>query len=137
MMASAPEEVTGWDWLGVAVIALCGALCAFLEVLLVPLYIGSVIFPVAVVLALVSNAVLPRLARALVPSTAAALAPFLAWLIVVLGFGVVSRPEGDVILPGAPSSLEFVAYGVLLGGALSGTVTVVWLTPRPVRPTLR
>jgi hypothetical protein len=125
---------SGWDWLGVAVLAACGLLAGLLEALLVPLYIGATIFPVAVVLALVSNVVLPRLAHTLVPSTLAALLPFLAWLVVVIGFGVVARPEGDVILPGAPGSLEFVTYGVLLGGAVAGTATVVWLAG-PVRPT--
>jgi hypothetical protein len=123
------REVSGWSWAGVALLAACGALAGLLESLLVPLYWGSVIFPIAVVLAVVSNVVLPRLARALVPTTGAALAPFLGWLIVVVAFGVVSRPEGDVILPGAPGSLEFVTYGLLLGGALAGTVTVVWISP--------
>lgn len=127
--ASPAPDVNGWDRAGVVLLAVCGALAGLLESLLVPLYWGSVIFPLAVVLAVVGNVVLPRLARALVPATGAALAPFLGWLIVVVGFGVVSRPEGDVILPGAPNSLEFVTYGLLLGGALAGTVTVVWISP--------
>lgn len=127
--AATEHEVTGWDWAGVLLLAACGALAGLLESLLVPLYWGSVIFPVAVVLAIAGNVVMPRLARALVPTTGAALAPFLGWLVVVVGFGVVSRPEGDVILPGAPGSLEFVTYGLLLGGALAGTVTVVWISP--------
>jgi hypothetical protein len=125
----ADEDVTGWDRLGVVVLAACGALAGLIESLLVPLYWGSVIFPVAIVMAVVSNVALPRLARALVPRTGAALAPFVGWLIVVVGFGVVSRPEGDVILPGSPNTLEFVTYGLLLGGALAGTVTVVWISP--------
>jgi hypothetical protein len=29
--------------------------------------------------------------------------------------------------------LEFVTYGVLLGGALAGTATVVWLSPPPTK----
>lgn len=123
------DEITGWDWLGVALLTVCGALAGLLESLLVPLYWGSVIFPIAIVLALVSNVVLPRLASSLVPRTSAVLAPFAGWLIVVVGFGVVSRPEGDVILPGAPGNLEFVTYGVLLGGALAGTMTVVLASP--------
>jgi hypothetical protein len=127
--ASSEQQVTGWDWAGVALLAACGALAGLLESLLVPLYWGSVIFPIAVVLSIAGNIAFPRLARALVPSTGAALAPFLGWLIVVVAFGVVSRPEGDVILPGAPGSLEFVTYGLLLGGALAGTVTVVWISP--------
>jgi hypothetical protein len=120
------------DWLGVALIALCGALAAVIEALLVPLYIGSVVAPVAAVLALASNILLPRMARALVPSTLAAVAPFLTWLVVMIGFGVLTRPEGDVILPGAPAGAEYVTYVVLLGGALAGTVTIVLLTPPPV-----
>lgn len=123
------------DWLarsGVAVLALCGGLSAVLEALLVPLYIGSVVMPVAVVLALTGNVALPRLARALVPSTAAALAPFAVWLIVMVVFGVLARPEGDVVLPASPTSVALVTYGALLGGALVGTVTVVWLTPPPL-----
>ncbi|MDT4911929.1 MAG: hypothetical protein QOC66_1057 [Pseudonocardiales bacterium] len=123
----------GWlDWLGVAVLTICGGLAALLEALLVPLYVGSVIVPIAVVLALAGNILLPRLARSLVPTTPAALAPFAAWLIVMVAFGVLGRPEGDVILPGSPAAAQYVTYGALLGGALVGTVTVVWLTPPPV-----
>jgi hypothetical protein len=123
------DEITGWDWLGVALLTVCGGLAAVLESLLVPLYWGSVIFPIAIVLALASNVVFPRLASSLIPRTSAVLAPFAGWLVVVVGFGVLSRPEGDVILPGAPGKLEFVTYGVLLGGALAGTMTVVLASP--------
>ena len=42
------------DWGGVAVLCLCGALAALLEALLVPLYAGSVLVPIAVVLAVAS-----------------------------------------------------------------------------------
>jgi hypothetical protein len=127
------ERSTSWlDWAGVALLTLCGAFAALLEALLVPLYAGSVVFPVAIVMALVGNVALPRLARSLVPSTPAALAPFAAWLIVMIGFGVLSRPEGDVILPGSPAAAQFVTYAVLLGGALTGTITMVALSPPPV-----
>jgi hypothetical protein len=102
-----------------------------LESLLVPLYVGSLIAPVAVVLALASNVALPWLANTLVQSAPARLAPFLTWLIVMVGFGVLARPEGDVILPGSPSDVVWVTYAALLGGALVGTVTMVWLAPPP------
>ena len=131
-MNAADGSAPSWlDWAGVLVIALCGVLAAFLEALLVPLYLGSVIFPVAVLFSLVSNAGLPRLSRALVPRTAAAIAPFLTWLAVMIFFGVLARPEGDVILPGAPTGAELVTYGVLLGGAIVGTVTIVQTSPPP------
>jgi hypothetical protein len=129
---SPPEpSLSALDWLGLLLVALSGALAALIETLLVPVYAGSAVVPVAVVLSLASNALLPRLGRAVVPRTFGALAPFLTWLIVVIGFGVLSRPEGDVILPGAPNAVEYVVYGVLLGGALVGTVTIVMLTPSP------
>jgi hypothetical protein len=52
----------------------------------------------------------------------------------MIGFGVMARPEGDVILPGAPGTVEAVVYGVLLGGALAGTVSVVTSAPPPPPP---
>jgi hypothetical protein len=126
------DDVNGWDWLAVALLAGCGVLAGLLETLLVPLYLGAVVFPVAVVLALATNVLLPWLARAAVPRTSAVLAPFAGWVLAVLGFGSIGRPEGDVILPGSPSSLEYVTYGVIIGGFLAGVATVVWLTsPRP------
>jgi hypothetical protein len=131
-IAPTAPTAPGWvDWAGVVLIAACGALAAVLESLLVPLFVGSVIAPVAVVLALASNVVLPRLADTLVQSAPARLAPFLTWLVVMVGFGVLARPEGDVILPGSPSNVVWVTYAVLLGGALVGTVTMVWLAPPP------
>ena len=123
-------EAGALDWAGVVVLTLCGALAALLESLLVPLYLGSAIFPIAIVFSLVSNVALPRLALFLVPRMAAALGPFLGWLVVVVGFGAIGRPEGDVILPGAPGSLSLVTYGVLLGGAFAGVATVVWFSPK-------
>ncbi len=124
-----PEhDVNGWDWLGVALLIGCGLLSGLLETLLVPLYLGSTVFPVAIVMALVGNVVLPYLAHALVPRAMAAVAPILAWLIAVVGFGGTGRPEGDVILPGSPSSLQFVTYGVIIGGFAAGAAAVIWLT---------
>jgi hypothetical protein len=119
------------DWAGVVLVCLVAALAAILEALYVPFYIGTTIAPFAVLAALISNAVLPRMARSLVPTTVAAALPFVAWLVVMIGFGVMARPEGDVILPGAPGTVEAVVYGVLLGGALAGTVSVMTSAPPP------
>jgi hypothetical protein len=126
-----PTQPGALDWAGVALLTLTGALAGLVETLLVPLYAGSVVAPVSVLLAIASNIALPRLARALVPRTAAALAPFAGWLVVVILFGVLARPEGDVVLPGAPAALQYVTYGVVFGGALAGTATLVMMTPPP------
>ncbi len=118
-------------WLGVVLLALVAGLFGLLETLLVPLYAGSTAVPVAVLLAVLSNILLPRMARTLVPTTPAAAVPLFAWLVVVIGFGVLARPEGDIILPGG--SLQWVTYGVVLGGALAGTVSVVLSGPPAAR----
>jgi hypothetical protein len=120
------------NWTGVVLVAACAALAGLLELFLVPLYTGSTLVPIAVLMALASNAGLPRLSRAIVPSTAAAAAPFAAWLVVVVWIGLTTRPEGDVVLPGG-GGLQWVGYGVLLGGALAGTVTLVLSAPAPQR----
>lgn len=129
MSRPAPPGVL--DWAGVVLVTLSGALSAFIETLLVPLYVGSVIAPVSVVLALVGNVGLPRMAHVLVPRTAVALLPFLGWLAVIVGFGVLTRPEGDVILPGSPTAAEFVTYALLGVGVIAGTATIVALAPPP------
>ncbi len=118
------DDSAVWAWLGVALLCGCAVLSGVLELFLVPLYAGSVLVPIAVVAAVASNVALPRLARALVATTAATVLPFLFWLLAVIVVGLLPRPEGDVVLPGG-GALQLVAYGVLLGGALAGTVTVV------------
>lgn len=133
-MTAPPEEqrpAGALEWAGVALLCVCGVLAAIIEALLVPLYAGSVVVPIAVVAALVTNVAFPRMARALVPSTTAAVLPFVAWLIVIVVFGIVARPEGDVILPGGTGAVHWVSYGVMLGGALAGTVTVIVSAPPP------
>jgi hypothetical protein len=124
-LARAIDDRTAWAWVGVAVLCGCALLAALLALFLVPVYAGTVVVPVAVAVALATNIVLPRMARALVPTTGAAMLPFASWLIVVIAVGTFPRPEGDVVLPGGGGALQWVSYGVLLGGALAGTVTVV------------
>lgn len=126
------REPTAAGWAGVVLLCACAVLAGLLQALLVPVYAGNTPIPVAVLFALVTNAAFPRLGYRLVPRAFAAIAPFVCWLVVIFGFGVVGRPEGDVILPGGP--LQWVSYGVMLGGALAGTLSVVFALPPRTPP---
>ena len=131
----APARLGPIAWVTLLLLCASAVLCAVLESLLVPLYAGATLVPVAVLATIVTNVGLPLLARTAVPTTPAVVAPFLVWLVAVIGFGVLTRPEGDVILPGGDA--QWVSYAVLLGGALVGTITVISSVPRAPETTQR
>ena len=108
---------------GVVVYCLNAALAALFAVLLTPLYVGSVLLPVAVLVAVLSMAALPPLARRAGGTTLAAVAPLIVWVLVVLGLSL-PRPEGDVLLPGGTGGQTAVSYGVVLAGVVAGIVSV-------------
>jgi hypothetical protein len=134
---------TAWpnviDYVGVVVLCGVGFLSALFDVFLVPLYAGKVLVPLAVVLAVVGNVLLPRLSRALVPATWAAAAPVAVWVVLAFVLGFTARPEGDVLLPGG-GYVQWVGLGMVFGGVLAGIGTVVTSMPppapraRPARP---
>ena len=120
-------------WLGVATLAGSGILSALVEMFLIPLYSGSTLVPIAVAFAVFGNIALLYLGRELMPDTGWRLAPFAGWLLAVVVFALFTRPEGDVIVPGGGGELEWVGYGVVLGGAVAGTIAAVLLSPPPRR----
>lgn len=117
---------------GLLVVCMSAWLAGLIEVMLVPVYIGSVLVPVTIVFGLVTNVALPRLARTAVPSTAAAVLPFLIWLITVVWLAMTPRAEGDVLVRAGVGE-QWVFYGLLLGGTVAGTMAVVFTMPRPGR----
>lgn len=119
------------DWLILVVLCVTALLSGVLEVLFVPLYVGSVLVPVVVLFAIGGNVLLPYLGRTLVPTSAGTLAPFLSWLIPVLGLALFPRPEGDVLVPGGGGQ-QWTFYGLLLGGCVAGFISIV-LTAGPPR----
>lgn len=116
------------DRFGVLLLCGCAVLAGVLEVLFVPLHAGRALVPVSVLFAVLGNVAFPRLARNLIDSTGAILAPFLVWLLAVLILAMTPRPEGDVLVSGAGGE-QWVFYGVLLGGSIVGTVSVVLSRP--------
>jgi len=122
-----PEPRRAVDVLGIVVCAVSAVLAAVITVLLTPLYWGSVLAPVSVLLAIVVNIALPLLTRWLGASPIASGVPFVLWLLAVLVLGM-SRPEGDVLLPAGGSGQQWVTYGMMAAGALAGSITVVTLT---------
>jgi hypothetical protein len=108
---------------GVVCCCISAAVGGVLAVLLTPLYIGSVIAPVALVVAAATNAILPVLVRSLTRSTMAAVLPLIVWIVVVLVLSL-PRPEGDVMLPGGSRGQTAVSYGVVLVGVLAGTIAI-------------
>jgi hypothetical protein len=122
-------------WAGVAACTGAAVLAALVESLLIPLYVGSVLVPLAPVLAVVGNIVLPSLGRRAVDRTAGAVVPFVGWLITVIALSGIARPEGDVIYPGGGGWLPWVSYGVILGGGSAGVATIVLTTPGRERVT--
>lgn len=130
--AADPEDpLPGWlGWSFVALMGGAGVLAAVVEVLLIPLYVGSVPVPVAVMLAIGLNVVLPWLSYDAVRRPVAAMLPVAAWLVVA--FVLISAPGGDGDVLGPGGDLTWVTYGVLFGGALAGAVSVVKVsTPGP------
>ena len=117
---------------GLGFVCASAILAGALELMLVPLYSGSALVPVTVLFAIAGNIVLPLLGRSLAATTGAALAPFAAWLLVVVVIGLFPRSEGDVILPGG-GSVQWVGYGVVLGGVAAGVATVAMVSGRPPR----
>lgn len=105
---------------------------ALVEVFWLPLRIGGVLVPLSVVVAVVANLLMPRLALRLSGSRLVAGLTGVAWLVVVVP-SMIRRPEGDLIITGGGATgvvnLAFLLLGVLaaafaVGRALGG--------PRPV-----
>lgn len=116
-------DATGIGIFGVVLCCASAALAAVIEVLLTPFYLGSVLVPISIVLAVASNVALPIISRSLVDSVLAAAAPVVVWVAVVLALSL-PRPEGDVLLPGGKGGQLAVSYSVLLLGVLAGVITV-------------
>jgi hypothetical protein len=127
--AAEGAESQGLVVAGVVIFCLVGALSAVVEVLLVPFYVGSDVFPIAVLLAVVGNFALPTLVSALVDSAAATVLPVLAWLITAVALGFVNTGDGDVLVPGYGQG-QYVALGVFFGGVLAGVVATVRVSVR-------
>lgn len=117
--------------IGLVLYAVAGVLTAAIEILLIPVRVGTWYIPVAVLLAVASNIALPRLSRILTGTLAGALPPVIAW-IVTLVILMSNRPEGDVLLPGG-GSVQWVSYGVMLGGLFTGLITVALLADTGAR----
>jgi hypothetical protein len=111
--------------LGLVLFGLAGALSALLEILAVPLRVGTTLFPVAVVLAIASNILIPWLSSQLTTASLGAAPPVVLWILTAFLLST-SRPEGDVLLPGG-SSVQWVSYGVLFGGLFTGLITLALL----------
>ncbi|MCE0766188.1 hypothetical protein LWC35_25270 [Pseudonocardia kujensis] len=101
-------------WLTLAAVLVAAALLAALELLLQPLYIGSVPAPVGTVLVLLTMPWLVHAAADVSTATAVAASPLVVWVVVlgVLGF---AGPGGDVLLPATWQSLLLLVAGLLAG----------------------
>lgn len=108
---------------GLVLCALAALLAALIEVLLTPLYVGRWLFPVTLVLAVVTNVALPLTAQRLGGNLVAAAVPLAVWLVAVLVLSL-PKPEGDVLLPGGSGGQKWVSYGLILVGAAAGGLTM-------------
>ncbi|MGX7678209.1 DUF6113 family protein [Jatrophihabitans sp. DSM 45814] len=116
------ELPTSLKALGLVLYAIAGAMSAVFEILLIPFRIGSVLVPIALVLAIASNIALPRLARNLTESPVGSIVPVITWILVNVML-TSTRPEGDYFLPGG-GTVQWVSYGVPGLGVLTGLITV-------------
>ncbi len=123
--ATAPPPDPRWVApVGVVLCVLCAALAALIEVTLVPLYVGSVIVPVTLLLTAATSVALPVLARRMVDGSAAVLAtfaPFVAWVVTYFVLAA-QRSEGDVLLTGSGAA-GVVGLVLLAVGAITGITT--------------
>ena len=116
------------NWAGVVLVSACSLLASVLELMFVSYYVGSTVMPVSVLFAVAGNVAFPRLARTFVDSLAAMAAPFVAWLVPMFALAAVTRPAGDVLVPGG-GAVEKVYYAVLGLGFVAGLASVMLSIP--------
>jgi hypothetical protein len=105
-----------------AVLAVDGVLSAVAGALLLPLYLGSVPFPVSAVVSGLVNAALVWAAGYWTESRRLAALPLWAWLATVAAF-TLGGPGGDIIF-GGPGIMGFSVLIFLLLGALPATLVL-------------
>lgn len=104
----------------IALLVLDAVLLGVLEVLYLPLYIGSVQFPITAAVAVVTTPLLVALAGRVSDSRGATAAPLLVWFTAVFVLGTVG-PGGDVVLLGDDwRTLLLIGGGALPGAMMLG-----------------
>ncbi len=128
--ASAPEPALpkGAAALGVTAYTLVGVLSAAIEVLLIPLYVGSHIFPVTVLAAVVVNYLLPALVRMMVDWRWAVVLPLAGWLVAAIILGFTNTSSGSVLVPGGGAD-GYVGLALFFIGTLAGFIGVIRQLP--------
>jgi hypothetical protein len=110
---------------GGALVLVVAVWLALVEVFWLPLRVGGVLVPVSVVVAVVANLLMPRLALRLSGSRVVAALTGVAWLVVVVA-GMIRRPEGDLLITGGGATgvvnLAFLLCGVLAAAFAVGRV---------------
>lgn len=96
-----------------------GVLVAVIEVLLLPVHVGTVAVPVGALAALVTNPVLVAAAGERTTRTSVAAAPLGAWVLTVLATAT-SGPGGDVLLLGDWRALLLLVLGVVPAALVLG-----------------
>jgi hypothetical protein len=109
--------------LGVVALVVVAAVGAAVCVLLTPFRIGATLVPLAVVVAIGLNVVLPTLGHAMAGSRGLAAGPVVVFF--VAGWALSIAPGGDVLLAGGSDGQTATSYATLLLGVLAGAVTSV------------
>jgi hypothetical protein len=109
---------------GSVVYCAVGVLSGVIEVLLIPLYLGSVIFPITVLIAIIGNVLLPHLVHSLVDWRWAIAAPFIGWLVAVIALSYFNANGGTVLVPGYGQA-QYVGLALIFIGTLAGFIGVV------------
>lgn len=125
-MAAAEDTALPAALAGVAVVVFCGigVLSAIIEVLLIPLYLGSHIFPLCVLIAVLVNVALPIMVRATVDWSWAIWLPIVCWIVVAFALGFTNASHGSVLVPGYGDG-EYVGLALYFVGTLAGFISVM------------
>ena len=117
-------------WTVAAVTA--AAWLALVEVLWLPLRVGTVLLPVSLVAAVVGNLVLVQGVHRLSDSRVIAVLPAVTWIVVAVAASY-RRPEGDLLVPAA-GDLGLLGLLFLLSGVVAAAVAVGRVLAAPRRP---
>ena len=124
------------DYALLVLVCATAAVAGLVEVLLVPRYIGSLIFPIAVPLGVLTAWGLPRLGFFLTRRVSGAALPLLCWMLPVLILTFWPRPAGDVVVEGGNAE-QWVAFTMIVLGAVIGFRVVVVDTVPAKAPSAR